>query len=356
MLSLSSCRSCCVLAAALPRRCRHVAGRLTCFAVSAPGRLEASRSGGSEATQSSAAVHAPLLPPRQRGVSEGEWDRADVAAVREALVDAEQPVASSSGRCEGGLQNNACTSLGLAIAVFQPSSRLGKGAARGAGNVLLGCSTEELEALAVSCGQPAYRGRQLLDCLLQGAHSTADLRLVSSRPAQGPQRSSNCCACVAPHGKGAAAPGEPGRAGGALAQVPRTLREELASRGWRTGRAREHARVAAADGTLKLLLQLADGRLVEAVGIPERDVTPTGDAGRNRLTACVSSQARIGRHVHRGCFGLGARLRCSDLETVQHSLAGGKRCLELLGAGGLPNAVHVLRHRQGRLCAQPART
>ena len=56
---------------------------------------------------------------------------------------------------------------------------------RGAGAVLLGCSTEELQALAVSCGQPAYRGRQLLDCLLQGAHSTADLRLVSSWPAPG---------------------------------------------------------------------------------------------------------------------------------------------------------------------------
>lgn len=80
----------------------------------------------------------------------------------------------------------------------------------------------------------------------------------------------------------------------ALAQVPRALREELAARGWRTGRAREHARVAAADGTLKLLLQLADGRLVEAVGIPERDVAPTGDAGKNRLTACISSQARAG--------------------------------------------------------------
>ena len=101
MFSLGSCRTCCVLAAAFPGRCKRVTGRLTCLAVSAPGRQEASRNAGSADAQTAAAA---LLPPRQRGVSEGEWDRADVAAVREALVDAEQPVASPSGRCEGGLQ------------------------------------------------------------------------------------------------------------------------------------------------------------------------------------------------------------------------------------------------------------
>jgi len=37
---------------------------------------------------------------------------------------------------------------------------------------------EELSALAVELGQPAYRGRQLSDCLLQGARSTDDLHTV----------------------------------------------------------------------------------------------------------------------------------------------------------------------------------
>ena len=94
-----------MLAVSLPGCCKRVASRLTCLAVPALGRLEASRTAGSEAAQSTATALAPLLPPRQRGVSKGEWDRADVVAVREALVDAEQPVASPSGRSEGGLLN-----------------------------------------------------------------------------------------------------------------------------------------------------------------------------------------------------------------------------------------------------------
>ncbi|KAK9827990.1 hypothetical protein WJX81_005819 [Elliptochloris bilobata] len=167
-----------------------------------------------------------------------------MSAVREALVDTEQPVAGPSGRNEG--------------------------------NVLLGCSLEELEELAVSCGQPKYRGRQLLDCLLQGARSTADLRLV-----------------------------------------PKALREELAARGWQTGRAPEHARVAAKDGTAKLLLQLADGRLVEAVGIPERTAAPAGGMAKDRLTACISSQ-------------VGCPMRCTFCATGKGGFARNLRAHEII--------------------------
>lgn len=51
-----------------------------------------------------------------------------------------------------------------------------------------------------------------------------------------------------------------------------------------TGRSKQHQRVVATDGTRKLLRQLADGRVVETVGIP------ADDYGKPRLTACVSSQ------------------------------------------------------------------
>lgn len=54
--------------------------------------------------------------------------------------------------------------------------------------------------------------------------------------------------------------------------------------GIRTGRSVLHHSVEAPDGTRKFLLQLADGRVVEAVGIP------ADGADRRRLTACVSSQ------------------------------------------------------------------
>ncbi len=51
-----------------------------------------------------AAASQELLPaiPRQAGVSEGVWDKADASAVSEALADAQ---ASTSGRTPGtGLQ------------------------------------------------------------------------------------------------------------------------------------------------------------------------------------------------------------------------------------------------------------
>lgn len=48
-----------------------------------------------------------------------------------------------------------------------------------------------------------------------------------------------------------------------------------------------HHSVRAPDSTQKLLLQLAEGRVVETVGIPVTD-----EAGKQRLTVCVSSQVR----------------------------------------------------------------
>lgn len=54
----------------------------------------------------------------------------------------------------------------------------------------------------------------------------------------------------------------------------------------RSGRSILHHKVSAPDGTSKFLLQLADGRIVETVGIPSDE-----DHG-SRLTVCVSSQVR----------------------------------------------------------------
>lgn len=68
---------------------------------------------------------------------------------------------------------------------------------------------------------------------------------------------------------------------GLVMQVPKVWREQLKARGLRTGRSLLHSTVTAPDGTRKFLLQLADGRLVETVGIP---------ADGSRLTVCVSSQ------------------------------------------------------------------
>ena len=57
--------------------------------------------------------------------------------------------------------------------------------------------------------------------------------------------------------------------------------------GVRTGRSVVHHVVTARDGTRKFLLQLFDGLVVEAVGIP------VDDTDKPRLTVCVSSQVGI---------------------------------------------------------------
>lgn len=72
------------------------------------------------------------------------------------------------------------------------------------------------------------------------------------------------------------------------AQVPMAWREHLASQGVRTGRSVLHHQVRSTCGTRKFLLQLADGRVVETVGIP---IDEDG-GGVSRLTVCVSSQVR----------------------------------------------------------------
>ncbi|KAL4440001.1 hypothetical protein ABPG75_003002 [Micractinium tetrahymenae] len=113
----------------------------------------------------------------------------------------------------------------------------------GGGEVILGRTQEELAALMAAVGQPAYRAKQLRDGVMQGARSVHDITTLS-----------------------------------------KDLRSQLAEQGVRTGRSVLHHSVSSPDGTRKFLLQLADGRVVETVGIP------ADGADRKRLTVCVSSQ------------------------------------------------------------------
>jgi len=104
--------------------------------------------------------------------------------------------------------------------------------------VLLGQSADEITAWVEAQGQPRYRGQQLHQWLYQkGVRSLAEITVF-------PKAWRNDLATVA------------------------VGRSQIGHRHW------------AKDGTLKLLLKLADGETIETVGIP------TGD----RLTVCVSSQ------------------------------------------------------------------
>jgi 23S rRNA (adenine2503-C2)-methyltransferase len=103
---------------------------------------------------------------------------------------------------------------------------------------LLGASVAELTAWVQQQGQPAYRGKQLHEWIYQkGVRSLADISVF-----------------------------------------PKNWRLEVAQ--IPIGRSTLHYRSVAPDDTVKYLLQLADGQIVETVGIPSE----------NRLTVCVSTQ------------------------------------------------------------------
>ncbi|MEA5617756.1 23S rRNA (adenine(2503)-C(2))-methyltransferase RlmN [Cronbergia sp. UHCC 0137] len=103
---------------------------------------------------------------------------------------------------------------------------------------LLGASVTELTAWVQQQGQPGYRGKQLHDWIYnQGVRSLSDISVF------------------------------PKNWRGELAEVP-------------VGRSTLHYRSVAPDDTVKYLLKLADGQIVEAVGIPSD----------KRLTVCVSTQ------------------------------------------------------------------
>ncbi len=105
-------------------------------------------------------------------------------------------------------------------------------------DVLLGKSLAELTAWVEEQGQPAYRGKQLYQWLYhKGARSLLDISVF-----------------------------------------PKQWRAEMAD--YSIGRSIIHYRSEAPDQTRKYLLRLADGVIIETVGIPTA----------KRLTVCVSSQ------------------------------------------------------------------
>ncbi|WP_080805215.1 23S rRNA (adenine(2503)-C(2))-methyltransferase RlmN [Halomicronema hongdechloris] len=103
---------------------------------------------------------------------------------------------------------------------------------------LLGASQRQLTDWVIAQGQPAYRGGQLHRWIYhQGIRSLADISVF-----------------------------------------PKAWRQQVAD--IPIGRSQLHHRVTAPDDTVKYLLRLADGHIIETVGIPSAQ----------RLTVCVSSQ------------------------------------------------------------------
>ncbi|NET47971.1 MAG: 23S rRNA (adenine(2503)-C(2))-methyltransferase RlmN [Merismopedia sp. SIO2A8] len=103
---------------------------------------------------------------------------------------------------------------------------------------LLGASLDELREWVEAQGQPKYRGKQLYQWIYQqGVRSLTDISVF-----------------------------------------PKSWRAELGD--ITVGRSHLHHKSEASDGTVKYLLRLEDGQIIETVGIPTA----------KRLTVCVSSQ------------------------------------------------------------------
>jgi 23S rRNA (adenine2503-C2)-methyltransferase len=132
---------------------------------------------------------------------------------------------------------------------------------------LLGHNTSELEQIALSMGEPAFRGRQIAQWIYQRRAGSID----------------------------------------EMTDLPRAFREKL-SETYVVGRAKIAHSDSAPDGTVKYLLELGDGEQVESVYLPYPD----------RVSVCLSSQ-------------VGCPAGCTFCATAQGGLARNMTAGEIAG-------------------------
>src|ERR1700686_1130371 len=104
-------------------------------------------------------------------------------------------------------------------------------------NSLLGLNLQELTDLALGAGQPAYRGQQLFDAVYRQKIERLDQ----------------------------------------VSTLPLEYRARLAEQGWEVGLPRIARKFISSDGTVRYLVELADGETVETVWMPEGDGGESGD-------------------------------------------------------------------------------
>jgi 23S rRNA (adenine2503-C2)-methyltransferase len=109
-----------------------------------------------------------------------------------------------------------------------------------------------------------------------------------------------------------------------MTDLPRALRDRLAA-DWSLFSTQVERELRSCDGTVKLLLRLHDGHLIECVLLPEAD----------RRTVCVSTQV--------GC-GMGCVFCASGLEGVVRNLSAAEIVEQLLHARNLLPALERLSH------------
>ncbi len=142
---------------------------------------------------------------------------------------------------------------------------------------LVGHDTREMEALVREMGQPAFRGRQMAAALY----------------------------------------GRFARDAAGLTELPSSLRARLEADGFRVGPCTVRKSDAAPDGTVKYLLDLPDGEVVESVFLPYE----------NRVSVCISSQ-------------VGCPMACSFCATGTEGLARNLTAGEIVDQVLLMQSLH----------------
>ena len=132
-------------------------------------------------------------------------------------------------------------------------------------NFILGLSLQQLTDLVLETGEPAYRAQQLFDAVYRQGIGTLD----------------------------------------DISTLPSRYRSRLAELGWRVGSPVITRQFESCDGTVRYLMELADGETVETVWMPDGDDGEAGDGSEasdeiqasagisptpRRATICVSSQ------------------------------------------------------------------
>ena len=180
-------------------------------------------------------------------------------------------------------------------------------------NSLLGLDLRELTNLATESGQPAYRGQQLFDAVYRQKLDRLDQ----------------------------------------VSTLPLEYRARLAEEGWGVGLPAIARKFVSSDGTVRYLVELADGETVETVWMPEGDGGESGDGSEagDELDCVVAGLRPAGRgrapspHVHRATICVSSQVGCAvNCRFCFTALLGVKRNLE---AGEIVGQITAVLREQG---------
>jgi 23S rRNA (adenine2503-C2)-methyltransferase len=172
---------------------------------------------------------------------------------------------------------------------------------------LLGLSYQELTEMVGGCGQPAYRGRQLFEAIYR-------------------QRSDSLST---------------------ISTLPKQFREELATR-FVVGLPRIEKKFESVDGTIRYLIVLGDGELVETVWMPEGDDGDNGVTEGDSADLAVRAErdgAHLDNRFDRATICVSSQVGCAvNCQFCMTALLGVKRSLS---AGEIVGQILVVLNDRG---------